>query len=119
MLFAGAGSGSEGLGAAADEAGLGSGRTGWLALGLGWVLGNGVVLAGARRTASARSTGICAACRARPLMWLAVRPMGSVLGSTRPAFVLGAGLAGAEVVQALVVASRVACTPVSIMLTAL
>jgi hypothetical protein len=118
VLFAGAGSGSAGLGAAADEAGLGSGTTGWLALGLGWVLGNGVVLAEARRTASARSTGMPAGCWARPLIWLAVRPMGSVLGSIRPAFFLGAGLAGAEVVQALVAAARVACTPVSIMLAA-
>ena len=118
MLCAGAGSGSVVLGAA-DEPGLGCGRTGWLALGLGWVLGSdGVVLAEVRRTASARSTGMPAGCRARPLAWLAVRVLGSVVGSIPVAVVLGAGLAGAEVVQAFVVASRVVCTPVSIMLTA-
>jgi hypothetical protein len=38
VLCAGAGSGSAVLGAA-DEPGLGSGRTAELALGLGWVLG--------------------------------------------------------------------------------
>jgi hypothetical protein len=100
---------------AADEPGLGCGRAGWLALGLGCVLGSGgVVLAEPRRTASARSTGMPAGCWARPLTWPAVR----VPGSVPAAVVLGAGLAGAEVLQAFVVASRVACTPVSIMLAA-
>jgi hypothetical protein len=115
VLCAGAGSGSAVLGAA-DEPGLGCGWTAVLALGLGWVLDDGaVVLADARRTASARSTGMPAGCWARPLAWLAAR----VLGSVRAAVVLGAGLLAAEVVQAFVVAWRVACTPVSIMLTAL
>jgi hypothetical protein len=105
---------------AADETGLGCGRTAWLALGLGWVLGkvlgggDGVLLAEATRTASASSTGMAAGCCARPLVWLAVR----VLGSIAAALALGAGLAGAEVTQAFVLAWRVACTPVSIMFTA-
>lgn len=113
VLCAGAGSGSAVLGAA-DEPGLGCGRTGELALGLDWVLGSGVVLAEARRTASARSTGMPAGCWARPLTWLAVRS----LGSMPAAVVLGAGLLAAEVVQAFAVTWRVACTPVNIMLTA-
>ena len=113
MLPAGAGSGSAVLGEA-DEPGLGCGKAGGLALGLGWVLGSGVVLADARRTASARSTGMPAGCWARRLAWLAVR----VPGSIPAAVVLGAGLAAAWVVQAFVVAWRVACTPVNIMLTA-
>ena len=133
MLCAGAGCGSAVLGAA-DEPGLGCGRACELALGLGWVLGNGgVVLAEARRTASARSTGIPAGCCARPLAWLTVRVRGSALGII-PAAVdlcagaadlcagaaveLCAGLAGAEDTQAFVLAWRVPCTPVSIMLTA-
>lgn len=115
MLCAGAGSGSAVLGAA-DEPGLGCGRTAELALGLGWVLGSGgVVLAEARRTTFARSTGMPAGCWARPLTWLTVR----VLGCIPAALVLGAGLLGAEVTQAFVLlAWRVPCTPVSIMLTA-
>lgn len=124
VLFAGAGSGCAVPGAA-DEPGLGCGRTGELALGLGWVLGTGgVVLAEARRTASARRTGMLAGCWARPLAWLMVRVLGSVLGSV-PAgdlgaglVVLGAGLLGAAEVQAFVGAWRAAGTPVSIMLTA-
>jgi hypothetical protein len=117
VLCAGAGSGSAVLGAA-DEPGLGCGRTGWLALGLGWVLGSGgVVLTEAGRTASAKSTGMRAGRWARRLIWLAVRTLGCVSGRI-PAVVLGAGLAAAEVVQAFVGAWRVACTPVSIMLTA-
>jgi hypothetical protein len=48
-LWTGAGCGSVLLGAA-DEPGLGCGKTGELALGLGWVLGNGVGVE-ARRTA--------------------------------------------------------------------
>jgi hypothetical protein len=103
---------------AADEPGLGCGRTAWLGLGLGWVLGNGVVvLAEARRTASARSTGMPAGCWARPLAWLTVRILGNVLRNIPAAVVLGAGLAAAEVVQALV-AWRAAGAPVSIMPTA-
>jgi len=123
-LWAGAGSGRAVLGAAADEAGLGCGRTAWLALGLGCVLGGeGVVLADATRTASASSTGMAAGCWTRPLAWLAVRVPGSVLGciilaGIPAAVVLGAGLFAAEVVQAFVAAWRVACTPVSIMLAA-
>jgi len=71
VLWTGAGCGCAVLGAA-DEAGLGCGRTGWLALGLGWLLGrvvggDGVVLAEATRTAAASSTGMAAGCRARPL----------------------------------------------------
>jgi hypothetical protein len=53
------------------------------------------------------------------LAWVAARILGSVLGSIPAAVVLGAGLSAAEVVQALVVAWRVAGTPVSIMLTVL
>jgi len=118
VLWAGAGSGSVVLGAA-DEAGLGCGRAGGLALGLGCVLGgDGVVLAEATRTASASSTGMAAGCWARPLAWLAVRVLGTVLGSTPAAVVLGAGLAAAEVIQAFAAAGRVPCTPVAIMLTA-
>jgi hypothetical protein len=115
VLWAGAGSGRAVLGAAADEAGLGCGRTAWLALGLGCVLGgDGVVLAEATRTASASSTGMAAGCWTRPLTWLSVRVLGII-----PAVVaLGAGLLAAEVVQAFVAAWRVACTPVSIMLAA-
>jgi hypothetical protein len=79
------------------------------------VLGSGgVVLAEARRTTFARSTGMPAGCWARPLTWLAVRVFGSILA----ALVLGAGLSAAEVVQAFVLAWGVPCTPVSIMLTA-
>lgn len=60
--MAGAGSGSAVPGAA-DEPGLGCGRTGGLALLLGWVLGSGgVVLDEARCTASAKSTGMLAGC---------------------------------------------------------
>ena len=115
VLWTGAGCGGAVLGAA-DEAGLGCGRTAWLALGLGWVLGgDGVVLAEATRTASASSTGMAAGCWARPLVWLTVR----VLGSIPAAVVLGAGLAAAEVTQAFELAWRVPCTPVSIMFTAL
>ena len=67
MLWAGAGCGTAVLGAA-DEAGLGCGRAGELALGLGCVLGgDGVLLAEATRTASASSTGMAAGCWARPL----------------------------------------------------
>jgi hypothetical protein len=118
VLWAGAGCGSAVLGAA-DEAGLGCGRAGGLALGLGCVLGgDGVVLAEATRTASASSTGIAAGCWARPLAWLAVRVLGTVLGSIPAAVVLGAGLAAAEVIQAFAAAWRVPCTPVTIMLTA-
>ena len=118
VLWAGAGSGSVVLGAT-DEAGLGCGRVGGLALGLGCVLGgDGVVLAEATRTASASSTGMAAGCWARPLAWLAVRVPGSVLGSIPAAVVLGAGLAAAEVIQAFASAWRVACTPVTIMLIA-
>jgi hypothetical protein len=124
-LWAGAGSGRAVLGATADEAGLGCGRTAWLVLGLGCVLGgDGVVLAEATRTASASSTGMAAGCWARPLTWLAVRVLGSALGCSTAALFLGvglfvgAGLLAAEVVQAFVAAWRVACTPVSIMLAA-
>lgn len=100
---------------AADEPGLGCGWTAVLARGLGDGV---VVLADARRTASARSTGMPAGWWARPLAWLAARVLG-IIGGSVPAVVLGAGLAAAEVVQAFVLAWRVACTPVSIMLTAL
>lgn len=85
----------------ADEPGLGCGRIGGLALGLGWVLGSGgVVCVDARRTASARSTGMLAGCWARPLMWVAVR----VPDSVPAAVVLGACLAVAEAEQGFVVA---------------
>lgn len=118
MLCAGAGFGSAVLGAA-DEPGLGCGWTAVLARGLGWVLGDGdVVLADARRTASARSTGMPAGCWARPWAWMAARVLGCVWGIV-PAAVLGAGLSAAEVVHAFVLAWGVACTPVSIMLAAL
>ena len=60
-----------------------------------------------------------AGCWARPMAWLAARVLGSVLGSVAAAVVLGAELLAAEVVQAFAEAWRVACTPVSIMLTAL
>jgi hypothetical protein len=117
VLWAGAGCGSAVLGAA-DAAGLGCGRAGGLALGLGWVLGgDGVALAEATRTASASSTGMAAGCWAPPLAWLAVRTLGSVRGSI-PALVLAAALAAAEVTQAFAEAWRVPCTPVTIMLTA-
>jgi hypothetical protein len=67
VLCAGAGCGSAVVGAG-DAAGLGCGKTGGLAVWPGWVLGSGgVVCAGARRTASARSTGMPAGCCARPL----------------------------------------------------
>jgi hypothetical protein len=119
LLCAGAGSGSAVLGAA-DEPGLGCGWTAVLARGLGWVLGDGdEVLADARRTASARSTGMPAGCWARPLVWMPARVLGCVWGSVPAGVVLGAGLSAAEVVHALVLAWRVACTPVSIMLIAL
>jgi hypothetical protein len=115
VLCAGAGSGSAVLGAA-DEPGLGCGWTAALALGLG---DDAVVLADARRTACASSTGMPAGCWARPLTWLAARVLGSIWDIAPAAVVLGAGLLAAEVVQALVLAWGVACTPVSIMLTAL
>jgi len=118
VLCAGAGSGSAVPGVA-DEPGLGCGRAGALALGLGWVLGSGgVVLAEARRTAWARRTGMLAGCWARPLAWLAVRVPGSVPGRVPAAVVVGAGLSADEDVQGFVLAWRVPCTPVSIMLTA-
>ena len=117
MLWAGAGCGTAVLGAA-DEAGLGCGRAGELALGLGCVLGgDGVLLAEATRTASASSTGMAAGCWARPLAWLAVRILGSALDSIPAPVALGAGMLAAEVTQAFE-AWRVACTPVTIMLTA-
>jgi hypothetical protein len=117
VLCAGAGSGSAVPGVA-DEPGLGCGRAGALALGLGWVLGSGgVVLAEAMRTAWARRTGMLAGCWARPLAWLAVRVPGSVPGCVPVAVVVGAGLSADEDVQGFV-AWRVPCTPVSIMLTA-
>jgi hypothetical protein len=112
VLCAGCGCGSEVLGAA-DAAGLGCGRTGGLALRLGWVLGSGaggVLCAGASRTASAKSTGMPAGCWARPLTWLAVRVPGSVL----VVLVVGAGLARDENEQGFVVAWRVPCTPVRV-----
>jgi len=120
VLCPGAGSGSVVPGVAlgvADEPGLGCGRVGVLALGLGWVLAiGGVVCAGARRTASARSMGMPAGCWARPPTWLAVRVLG---GSAPAAVVVGAGLlAAAKDVQGFVVAWRVPCTPVSSMLIA-
>ena len=62
------------------------------------------LLAGARRTASARSTGIPAGCARAPVR-------------TR-ALVVAVGLAVAEDVQGFVLAWRVPCTPVSSMLTA-
>jgi hypothetical protein len=118
VLCAGAGSGSAVPGAA-DEPGLGCGRAGALALGLGWVLGSGgVVLAEARRTAWARRTGMLAGCWARPLTWLAVRVPCSVPGCVPAAVVVGAGLSADEDIQGFAVAWRVPCTPVSIMLTA-
>ena len=117
MLWAGAGCGTAVLGAA-DEAGLGCGRGGGLALGLGCVLGgDGVALAEATRTASASSTGMAAGCWARPFAWLAVRILGSALDSIPAPVALGAGMLAAEVTQAFE-AWRVACTPVTIMLTA-
>jgi len=104
VLWAGAGCGSEVLGAA-DEAGLGWGRGGGLALGLGCVLGgDGVVLAEATRTASASSTGMAAGCWARPLTWLSVRVLGGVMGSIPAPVVLGAGLATEDLIQAFVAA---------------
>jgi len=118
VLWAGTGCGSAVLGAA-EEAGLGCGRAGGLALGLGCVLGgDGVVLAEATRTASASSTGMAAGCWARPLRWLAARTLGCVLGSIPAAVVLGAGMAADEVMQGFMAAWRVPCTPVAIMLTA-
>jgi hypothetical protein len=118
VLWAGAGCGSAVLGAA-DEAGLGCGRGGGLALGLGCVLGgDGVALAEATRTASASSTGMAAGCWARPLAWLAVRTLDPVCCSVPAAVAFGAGLSAAEVTQAFVAAWRVPCTPVTIMLNA-
>jgi hypothetical protein len=118
VLCAGAGCGSA-VGGAADAAGLGCGRTGGLAVWLGWVLGgDGVVSAGARRTALARSTGMLARRWARPLTWEAVRVLGSISGRVPALLAVGAGLAGAADEQALVVAWRVSCTPLSSMFTA-
>jgi hypothetical protein len=73
-----------------------------------------------RRTDLAKSTGMPAGCWARPLTWLAVRVLGFVPGSIPGAEAVGAGLAAeAETEQGfVVVAWRVACTPVSSMLTA-
>ena len=104
VLWAGTGCGNVVLGAA-DEAGLGWGRGGGLALGLGCVLGgDGVVLAEATRTASASSTGMAAGCWARPLTWLSVRVLGGVMGSIPAPVVLGAGLATEDLIQAFVAA---------------
>jgi hypothetical protein len=73
---------------------------------------------GARRTARAKSTGMPAGCRARPVTWLAVRALICAPRSI-PAVVVGAGLAAeAEAEQGFVVAWRVPCTPVSSMLNA-
>ena len=75
--------------------------------------------ADARRTARAMSTGMPAGCWARPLTWLAVRALSCAPRNIPAAVVEGAGLAAeAETEQGFVVAWRVACTPVSIMLAA-
>jgi len=113
VLCVGAGCAGVALGAAGD-CGLGCGRAGGLALGLG----DGVACAEARRTAAARSTGMPAGCWARPPVWLAVRVPGNVLGIIPAALVVAAWLAEAENEQGCVVAWRVACAPVNIMLTA-
>ena len=105
----------------ADEPGLGCGRADVLALGLGWVLGNGgVVCAEARCATSARSTGMAAGCCARPLAWLRVCVRGCITAAlvVGAALGVGAGLSAAEDTQAFVAAWRVPCTPVSSMLTA-
>jgi len=112
VLCVGAGCTGVALGAAGD-CGLGCGRAGGLALGLG----DGVACTEARRTA-ARSTGMFAGCWARPPVWLAVRVPGNVPGSIPAALVVAAWLAEAENEQGCVVAWRVACAPVNIMLTA-
>ncbi len=142
VLRAGPGCGSAVPGEA-DEPGLGCGRTGGLALGLGWVLGSGGAVCalvcagvvcpaagwlappevsgteclptGARRTVSARSTGMPAGCRTRVLEYAAVRVRGS---DGAAAVTVGAGDAVAEAEQGFAVASRVPCTPVRSMLTA-
>jgi hypothetical protein len=117
VLCAGAGCGSA-VGGAADAAGLGCGRTGGLGLWLGWVLGgDGVVCAGAKRTA-ARSTGMLAGCRAPPLIWLTGRVLGNINGDVPPVEAVGAGLAGAADEQVFVVARLVTCTPLSSMFAA-
>jgi len=80
-LCAGTGCGSV-LGPA-DDPGLGCGRVGELAAGLGWVLGTGGgVGVEARRTVSARSRGMLAGCCARPL---ALRGPGRVRTAVVPA----------------------------------
>src|SRR5262249_3071654 len=115
----GAGCGSEVPGEA-GWAGLGCGRAGGLAPGLGWLLGNvlggvGGVLCAARRPAWASSTGMPAGGCARPPTRLAVRVPGKVgVGGGG----VGGGIMGAAAEQGLVAAWRVSCTPLSSMFTA-
>jgi len=107
LLLAGAGCGSPPGEGPAEMPGLGWGSDGALALGLGWLLGNGVVDWPA---SYASSTGMPAGCCARAPVWTAGRTSALVLAE-------GVGLEGAADVQAEL-AWRVPCTPVSIMLTA-
>jgi len=105
-LLAGAGCGRPPVPGVAEVPGLGCGSGGGAVLGLGCVLGSGDGEDWlARRTASARSTGMPAGCARAPVR-------------TR-ALVVAVGLAVAEDVQGFVLAWRVPCTPVSSMLTAL